>query len=92
MDVFLYNRYADRSYTLSTQIAREKMAKRKLSVLPYAVRNKRIVLCDDSIVRGTQIQNKVRDLKKAEPKRFMSASPVLHSCTLRFWHLHPFLR
>jgi len=27
-EVFLYNRYADRSYTLSTQVAREKMAKR----------------------------------------------------------------
>ncbi|MGE5311071.1 MAG: amidophosphoribosyltransferase, partial [Nitrospirota bacterium] len=49
-EVFLYNRYADRSYTLSTQFARERMAKRKLSVLKYAVRDKRIVLVDDSIV------------------------------------------
>jgi amidophosphoribosyltransferase len=83
MDVFLYNRYADRSYTLSTQIAREKMARRKLSVLPYAVRDKRIVLCDDSIVRGTQIQNKVRDLKKAGAKEVhvrIACPPLMYPC------------
>jgi len=83
MDVFLYNRYADRSYTLSTQIAREKMAKRKLSVLPYAVHDKRIVLCDDSIVRGTQIQNKVRDLKKAGAKEVhvrIACPPLMYPC------------
>ncbi|MCD4728789.1 MAG: hypothetical protein K8R46_14080, partial [Pirellulales bacterium] len=64
-EVFLYNRYADRSYTQSTQIDRERMAKRKLSVLTYAVKDRSIVLCDDSIVRGTQILYKVRDLKRA---------------------------
>ena len=62
-EVFLYNRYADRSYTQATQVAREQMAKRKLSVLHHAVKNRRIVLCDDSIVRGTQILYKVHDLK-----------------------------
>jgi len=66
-EVFLYNRYADRSYTQASQAAREKMAKRKLSVLHFAVRGKRVVICDDSIVRGTQIRDKVRDLKKAGP-------------------------
>ncbi|MGB9698532.1 MAG: amidophosphoribosyltransferase [Thermodesulfobacteriota bacterium] len=82
-DVFLYNRYADRSYTLSSQSAREKMAKRKLSVLPYAVKNKRIVLCDDSIVRGTQIRDKVRELKKAGAKEVhvrISCPPLMYPC------------
>lgn len=82
-EVFLYNRYADRSYTLSTQIAREKMAKRKLSVLNYAVENKRIVLCDDSIVRGTQILNKVRELKKAGAKEVhvrIACPPLMYPC------------
>jgi len=82
-DVFLYNRYADRSYTLSTQAAREKMAKRKLSVLRYAVENKRIVLCDDSIVRGTQIRDKVRELKKAGAKEVhvrISCPPLMYPC------------
>jgi amidophosphoribosyltransferase len=82
-EVFLYNRYADRSYTQSTQKAREKMAKRKLSVLPYAVEGKRIVLCDDSIVRGTQILNKVKDLKKAgaaEVHVRIACPPLMYPC------------
>ena len=82
-EVFLYNRYADRSYTQSTQTAREKMAKRKLSVLRYAVEEKRIILCDDSIVRGTQILNKVRDLKKAGAKEVhvrIACPPLMYPC------------
>ncbi|MFA5181092.1 MAG: amidophosphoribosyltransferase [Syntrophales bacterium] len=82
-DVFLYNRYADRSYTQSSQIAREKMAKRKISVLKYAVEGKRIVICDDSIVRGTQIRDKVRDLKKAGAREVhvrIACPPLLYPC------------
>jgi amidophosphoribosyltransferase len=82
-EVFLYNRYADRSYTQSTQIAREKMAKRKLSVLHHAVKDKRIVLCDDSIVRGTQILNKVLDLKRAGAREVhvrVACPPLMYPC------------
>lgn len=82
-EVFLYNRYADRSYTQATQVAREKMAKRKLSVLHYAVKGKSIVLCDDSIVRGTQILNKVVDLKKAGAKAVhvrVACPPLMYPC------------
>jgi amidophosphoribosyltransferase len=82
-EVFLYNRYADRSYTLATQEARDTMAKRKLSVIREAVQGKRIILCDDSIVRGTQIRNKVRDLKKAGAKEVhvrVACPPLMHPC------------
>ena len=82
-EVFLYNRYADRSYMQSSQFAREKMAKRKLSVLNYAVRDKRIILCDDSIVRGTQILYKVRDLKKGGAKEVhvrIACPPLMYPC------------
>jgi amidophosphoribosyltransferase len=82
-EVFLYNRYADRSYTQSTQAAREKMAKRKLSVLRYAVEGKRIILCDDSIVRGTQILNKVKDLKLAGAREVhvrIACPPLMYPC------------
>ncbi|MCK5227235.1 MAG: amidophosphoribosyltransferase [Desulfobulbaceae bacterium] len=82
-EVFLYNRYADRSYTQSTQLAREKMAKRKLSVLHHAIQDQRIVLCDDSIVRGTQIYNKVLDLKKAGAKEVhvrIACPPLMYPC------------
>jgi len=82
-EIFLYNRYAARSYTQSSQLAREKMAKRKLSVLHYAVKGKRVVLCDDSIVRGTQILYKVRDLKTAGAKRVhvrVACPPLMYPC------------
>jgi len=82
-EVFLYHRYADRSYMRATQIDRDRMAKRKLSVLPYAVTGKRIVLCDDSIVRGTQIMNKVRELKKAGAREVhvrIACPPLMYPC------------
>ncbi|MBW2090707.1 MAG: amidophosphoribosyltransferase [Deltaproteobacteria bacterium] len=82
-EVFLYNRYADRSYTLSTQVAREQMAKRKLSVLQSPIKDQRIILCDDSIVRGTQILYKVRDLKKAGAKEVhvrVACPPLMYPC------------
>ncbi len=82
-DVFLYNRYADRSYTMATQVARDKMAKRKLAVIKQAVMGKKIVLCDDSIVRGTQILNKVRELKKAGAKEVhvrIACPPIMYPC------------
>jgi len=82
-EVFLYNRYADRSYTQLTQEDRDRIAKKKLSVLRYALRDKRIVLCDDSIVRGTQIREKVRDLKNAGAKEVhvrIACPPLMYPC------------
>jgi amidophosphoribosyltransferase len=82
-EVFLYHRYADRSYMQATQIARERMAKRKLAVLPYAVKGKRIILCDDSIVRGTQILNKVKELKESGAKEVhvrVACPPLMYPC------------
>lgn len=82
-EVFLYNRYADRSYTQLTQEDRDRMAKKKLSVLRYATRDKEIVLCDDSIVRGTQIKEKVRELKNAGAKEVhvrIACPPLMYPC------------
>lgn len=82
-EVFLYNRYADRSYTQLTQEDRDRVAKKKLCVLRYALRDKRILLCDDSIVRGTQIREKVRDLKNAGAKEVhvrIACPPLIYPC------------
>jgi amidophosphoribosyltransferase len=59
------------------------MAKKKLSVLEFAVSGKRIVLCDDSIVRGTQIRNKVRELKSAGAREVhvrIACPPLMYPC------------
>ena len=55
----------------------------KLSVLESAVKGKRIVLVDDSIVRGTTIANLIHMLKEAgalEVHVRISSPPFLHPC------------
>lgn len=78
-DVFLYNRYSDRSYTPLEQQVRDAIAAEKLSVVKEAVRGQRIVLCDDSIVRGTQMRKQVLRLREAGVKEIhvRVASPPL---------------
>jgi amidophosphoribosyltransferase len=46
-----------RSYTPPTQAIRDKIAKFKLIPISQIIKGKRIVLCEDSIVRGTQLKN-----------------------------------
>ena len=55
----------------------------KLSVLKSVVQGKRIVLVDDSIVRGTTIANLITMLKEAGAKEVhvrISSPPFLHPC------------
>lgn len=49
----------------------------KLSVLPEVVRGKRLVLIDDSIVRGTTIAGLITLLKRPVPLVFMCESALL---------------
>lgn len=46
-----------RSYTPPSQKIRDKVAKMKLIAIEEVARGKSIVICDDSIVRGTQLKN-----------------------------------
>jgi amidophosphoribosyltransferase len=46
-----------RSYTPTTQQKRDLIAKMKLIPIQELIQGKRIVLCEDSIVRGTQLKN-----------------------------------
>ncbi len=54
--IFVKYDYADRSFTQGTKEAREKEARRKLLPLTALIKDKKIVITDDSIVRGTQIK------------------------------------
>ncbi len=47
----------DRSYTPVSQETRDLVAKMKLIPIPEIIKGKKIVFCDDSIVRGTQLKN-----------------------------------
>jgi len=47
----------DRSYTPPSQEIRDQIAKMKLIPIKEIINGKKIVICDDSIVRGTQLKN-----------------------------------
>jgi len=68
-NVFIKYDYSSRSYTQPTQKERDFEAKIKLIAIAPKIEGKRIVLCDDSIVRGTQMKNDlVVKLRKAGAK------------------------
>ena len=80
---FYINSYIGRTFIKPTQQERESSVHLKLSVLESVVKGKRIVLVDDSIVRGTTIANLIRMLKKAgalEVHVRISSPPFLHPC------------
>ncbi|MBQ0000129.1 MAG: amidophosphoribosyltransferase, partial [Clostridiales bacterium] len=80
---FYKNSYIGRTFIKPTQQERESSVHLKLSVLESAVKGKRIVLVDDSIVRGTTMANLIRMLKKAgatEVHVRVSSPPFLYPC------------
>ena len=80
---FYKNSYIGRTFIKPTQKERESSVHLKLSVLESVVKDKRIVLVDDSIVRGTTIANLIRMLKDAGAKEVhvrISSPPFLHPC------------
>ncbi|MCP4724266.1 MAG: hypothetical protein GY863_04485 [bacterium] len=64
--IFVKYDYADRSFTQGTKEERDSEAKRKLLPLPAIIKGRRIIITDDSIVRGTQTrESHVPKLKEA---------------------------
>jgi amidophosphoribosyltransferase len=56
-NVFVKYDYAGRSYTKPTQAERDREARVKLIPVPAKIKGRSVVICDDSIVRGTQMKN-----------------------------------
>ena len=80
---FEKNRYIGRSFIYPTQIQRDSAVSLKLNPLAATVRGKRVVLVDDSIVRGTTSEKIVRSLKNAgaaEIHMRISSPPFRHTC------------
>lgn len=80
---FYKNSYVGRTFIKPTQKERESSVRLKLSVLEGVVKDKRIVLVDDSIVRGTTMANLIRLLKQAgalEVHVRISSPPFLYPC------------
>lgn len=80
---FHKNSYVGRTFIKPKQSERETSVKIKLSVIPEVVKGKRVVMVDDSIVRGTTCANIIKMLKQAGAEEVhvrISAPPFLYPC------------
>ncbi|MBQ7667577.1 MAG: amidophosphoribosyltransferase [Kiritimatiellae bacterium] len=72
-----------RSFMPQNQAERQHVANMKLIPIPDLVKGKRIVLCDDSIVRGTQLKNQAKRLFDIGAKEIhvrIACPPLLYGC------------
>ena len=80
---FVKNGYVGRTIIKPKQSSRESSVRVKLNVLKEAVNGKRIIMIDDSIVRGTtsdRIVKMLRDAGATEVHVRISSPPFLHPC------------
>jgi amidophosphoribosyltransferase len=80
---FVKNSYVGRTFIKPKQSQRESSVRIKLNVLEEVVRGKRIIMIDDSIVRGTTCAKIVKMLKSAGAKEVhvrISSPPFLYPC------------
>ena len=80
---FVKNGYVGRTFIKPGQSSRESSVRVKLNVLKEAVNGKRVIMIDDSIVRGTTSDRIVKMLRDAGAKEVhmrVSSPPFLHPC------------
>jgi amidophosphoribosyltransferase len=82
-DGFVKNRYVARTFIQPGQELRKHGLRLKFNPLPEVVEGKRLVVVDDSIVRGNttrQIVKMLKDSGAAEVHMRISAPPIKHPC------------
>lgn len=80
---FTTSHYAGRSFILPTQSGRDQAVKMKLTVIKEAVVGKRLVVVEDSVVRGTTTRAKIGTLRAAGAKEIhlrVASPPIRHPC------------
>ncbi|MDD3428399.1 MAG: amidophosphoribosyltransferase [Oscillospiraceae bacterium] len=80
---FIKNKYIGRTFIQGSQKQRENSVRIKLNPISATVTGKRVILIDDSIVRGTTSARIVRLLREAGAKEVhfrVSCPPFLHPC------------
>ena len=79
------NKYIGRSFILSEQKERENIVNLKLNAIKTEIEGKRIIVIDDSLVRGTTCKYLIRLLRRADAKEIhlrISSPQVLFPCYL----------
>jgi amidophosphoribosyltransferase len=80
---FVRNHYVGRSFLQPSQLIRDFNVRVKLNLVEELVRGKRVIIIDDSIVRGTTSKTRVNSLKEAGAKEvhvLVSCPPHMHPC------------
>ena len=84
------NRYVGRTFIMPDQRTRELSVRRKLNAMPAVFSGKKILLVDDSIVRGTTMSQIVDMVRKAGAERVMcqllQPRPDVCACNSLFLH------
>ncbi len=81
--VFIKSKYVGRTFIQNTQNKRKKLINLKLNPLHHTVKGKKIVLVDDSIVRGNTLTKITKTLKDAGAKEVhirIAAPPFVDIC------------
>jgi amidophosphoribosyltransferase len=79
---FIRNHYIGRTF-IAPDNDRAQLVDKKLAAMPETVRGKRVVVVDDSIVRGNTMQRRVKALRlagAAEVHLRIACPPVTHPC------------
>ena len=80
---FVRNHYVGRSFLQPTQLIRDFDVRVKLNLIEELVKDKRVIVVDDSIVRGTTSKTRVNNLKEAGAKEvhvMVSCPPHKNPC------------
>ena len=80
---FVRNHYIGRTFIQPTQLIRDFNVRVKLNLIGDSVKGKRVVVVDDSVVRGTTAKTRVVNLREAGAKEVLlriSCPPHRHPC------------
>jgi amidophosphoribosyltransferase len=80
---FVRNHYVGRSFLQPSQLIRDFDVRVKLNLITELVKGKRVIIVDDSIVRGTTCKARVKTLKEAGAKEvhvLVSCPPHMNPC------------
>lgn len=85
VESFIRNRYVGRTFIIPSQKARELAVRLKLNPLAHKLKGKKVLLFDDSIVRGTtsgRIISILRDAGASEVHMRVGSPPIVSLCKL----------
>jgi amidophosphoribosyltransferase len=80
---FMRNHYVGRTFIQPEAGDRSSQVEIKLSIIPEIVKDKRVVVVDDSVIRGTTARSRIRLLRRAGAKEVhlrVSCPPTRHPC------------